>query len=278
MVMTSGPRRKKNRKKDDRITIRTDGLVKVFGDLRAVDGLDLRIKKGQLYGLLGPNGSGKTTTIKMIMGLLKISEGHVEILGVKVPDRSILPSISYMPQETAIYREISVHDNIKLFCELYEVPPEQIAKREKEVLDLVNLWDWRNKVADKLSGGMRHRLSLACCLVHDPEVMFLDEPTVGVDPELRDSLWGYFKDLAAQGKTIIITTHYIEEARHCDLVGLMRKGKIIAEDAPRNLMLRAGNTETLEEAFLHFTRRIERTKTFGKRRKAARSTRRGEEE
>jgi ABC-2 type transport system ATP-binding protein len=268
-----GAKKKGRRSKD--FIIRTKGLVKVFGDLRAVDGLDLKIRRGHLYGLLGPNGSGKTTTIRMMIGLLSINEGWGEIFGVRVPNKGIMNRIGYMPQENAIYREISVHDNVSLFSDMYNVPLEKVKQREKEVLDLVDLWGWRNELADNLSGGMMHRLSLACALIHDPELFFLDEPTVGVDPELRDNLWGHFKALCKRGKTIILTTHYIEEARHCDLVGLMRKGRIIGEDAPRRLMEKAG-TDTLEEAFLHFTRRSERKEAFRKGKKVV--SQGGEEE
>jgi ABC-2 type transport system ATP-binding protein len=241
------------------LVIQTKGLVKTFGSLRAVDGLDLEIGGGQLYGLLGPNGCGKTTTIRMALGLLTITEGWVEVLGVRMPDKGIMARIGYMPQETAVYRELTVHDNLELFGHMYEVPLDKMDRRERELLKLVALTDWRDSMAGDLSGGMMHRLSLACAMMHNPEVMFLDEPTVGVDPELRDNLWHHFQDLCKQGKTIILTTHYIEESRHCDLVGLMRDGRIIAQDAPKSLMQRAG-TETLEDAFLYFTKGMTRSR------------------
>jgi ABC-2 type transport system ATP-binding protein len=264
---SKGSKRRTERSRDE-LVVRTKGLVKLFGTLRAVDGLDLRIRRGELYGLLGPNGSGKTTTIKMMMGLLRINGGWAEVLGRRVPDKGLMRDIGYMPQETAIYRELSVHDNLVLFGEIHDMPRSDIYKREAELLDLVELQDWRKVLVGNLSGGMMHRLSLACSLMHDPEIMFLDEPTVGVDPELRDTLWKHFKDLSRLGKTIVITTHYIEEARNCDLCGLMRRGTLIAEDPPRRLMERAG-TETLEEAFLHFTRRSERRKAFRNRKALA---------
>jgi ABC-2 type transport system ATP-binding protein len=245
------------------LVIQTKGLVKTFGSLRAVDELDLEIRKGQLYGLLGPNGCGKTTTIRMALGLLTITEGWVEVLGVRMPDKGIMARIGYMPQETAVYRELTVHDNLELFGHMYEVPLDKMDRRERELLKLVALTDWRDSMAGDLSGGMMHRLSLACAMMHNPEVMFLDEPTVGVDPELRDNLWHHFQDLCKQGKTIILTTHYIEESRHCDLVGLMRDGRIIAQDAPKSLMQRAG-TETLEDAFLYFTKGMARSRRLEK--------------
>jgi ABC-2 type transport system ATP-binding protein len=242
-----------------KLTIQTKGLVKTFGKLRAVDGLDLEIRKGQLYGLLGPNGCGKTTTIRMILGLLTITDGWVEVLGTRIPNKELMARIGYMPQETAVYRELTIHDNLELFGHMYEVPLDRMARRERDLLELVELTDWRDSMAGNLSGGMMHRLSLACALMHDPQVMFLDEPTVGVDPELRDNLWHHFQDLCKKGKTIILTTHYIEESRHCDLVGLMREGKIIAQDSPRELMRKAG-TDTLEDAFLFFTKNTTRTR------------------
>lgn len=257
------PRRRGKDAPSKDYVIQTKGLVKTFGSLRAVDGLDLGIRKGQLYGLLGPNGCGKTTTIRMALGLLTITEGWVEVLGVRMPDKRTMARIGYMPQETAVYRELTVHDNLELFGHMYEVPLDRMARREKELLELVELTDWRDSMAGDLSGGMMHRLSLACAMMHDPEVMFLDEPTVGVDPQLRDSLWHHFQDLCKQGKTIILTTHYIEESRHCDLVGLMRDGQIIAQDSPRNLMQKAG-TETLEDAFLYFTKGVERKRRLTK--------------
>lgn len=271
------PRGKRKKPTTDDYVIQTRGLVKTFGKLRAVDGLDLKIRKGQLYGLLGPNGCGKTTTIRMALGLLTITEGWVEVLGARIPDKAISARIGYMPQETAVYRELTVHDNLELFGHMYEVPLERMVEREDELLRLVELRDWRDSMAGDLSGGMMHRLSLACAMMHDPEVMFLDEPTVGVDPELRDSLWHHFQDLCRDGKTIILTTHYIEESRHCDLVGLMRDGRIIAEDAPKALMRKAG-TDTLEDAFLHFTKGVARTRRGWKETAEPKDDTGGEEE
>jgi ABC-2 type transport system ATP-binding protein len=259
----ASPRGKGKNAPTEDYVIQTKGLVKTFGGLRAVDGLDLEIRRGQLYGLLGPNGCGKTTTIRMALGLLTITEGWVEVLGVRMPDKELMSRIGYMPQETAVYRELTVHDNLELFGHMYEVPLDKMDRRERELLKLVALTDWRDSMAGDLSGGMMHRLSLACAMMHNPEVMFLDEPTVGVDPELRDNLWHHFQDLCKQGKTIILTTHYIEESRHCDLVGLMRDGRIIVQDAPKSLMQRAG-TETLEDAFLYFTKGMARSRRLEK--------------
>jgi len=229
-------------------------LRKEFDGLVAVDDLDMSIGKGVLYGLIGPNGSGKTTAIRMLMGLLRPTGGEAEVLGVKVPGRAAVARIGYMPQEMAIYPDLTVHENLELFAELYAVPKEEFAKREALLLDVIDLRARRDSIVSQLSGGMKHRTSLACALVHDPELLFLDEPTVGVDPELRVGFWSYFQDLKARGKTVVLTTHYMDEAFRCDIVGMMRAGKLIAEGAPKDLMAKAGVSD-LEAAFMFFSGR-----------------------
>jgi ABC-2 type transport system ATP-binding protein len=230
-------------------------LRKVYEDLVAVDDLDLKIPKGLLYGMIGPNGSGKTTTIKLLVGLLKTTSGKAYVLGEKVPVKDNIKRIGYMPQEMAIYTDLTVHENMQLFSELYSVDKETFAKREKELLTVIDLYDRRDSLASQLSGGMKHRVSLACSLVHDPEVVFLDEPTVGVDPELRMGFWKYFAELKAKGKTVILTTHYMDEAVRCDVVGMMRLGKLIGEGTPRQLMEDTSTTD-LESAFLTFSKKV----------------------
>ena len=236
------------------IAIKTEKLTKKFGKFTAVNELDIEIETGEMYGLLGPNGSGKTTFIKILNGLLRPTSGKAKVLDKTVPDRSILPKVGYMPQETAIYVDNTVHENLLLFGEIYCLTKEQIAKRESELLDFVDLENWRDALVSTLSGGMRHRLSLACSLVHEPKLLFLDEPTVGVDPELRATFWEYFKHLRERGATVIITTHYIDEADHCSRVGLLRQGKLIAEGRPQELKDRTGKS-SLEDAFLALARR-----------------------
>ena len=229
-------------------------LTKVFDGLTAVSNLDMSISKGTLYGLIGPNGSGKTTTIKMLVGLLKATSGEATILGEKVPIKKNIARISYMPQETAVYSELTVHENLEMFAGLYSMDKESFARRENELLSMTDLDERKDSLVSQLSGGMRHRTSLACSLIHDPEIMFLDEPTVGVDPELRVGFWKYFSDLKAKGKTIIITTHYMDEANRCDIVGMMRMGRLIAEGTPKEL-LKSTNSPDLESAFLAFAKR-----------------------
>jgi ABC-2 type transport system ATP-binding protein len=240
-------------KRTSSYTVRTEHLRKEFDGLVAVDDLNLRVKKGILYGMIGPNGSGKTTTIKMLMGLQRPTKGGCSILGECVPIRENIARVGYMPQEMAVYNDLSIHENLQLFAELYSVPKDVFAKMEKDLLAMVDLSDRRDSAVSQLSGGMKHRVSLACTLVHDPEVLFLDEPTVGVDPELRAGFWTYFGRLKERGKTIVMTTHYMDEASRCDAVGMMRAGRLIAEGTPDELMAET-STDNLEDAFLTYSK------------------------
>lgn len=239
----------------ERDAIRTRGLRKEFESLVAVDDIDLTIGHGLLYGMIGPNGSGKTTLIKMLVGLLRPTAGSAHILGEKVPITDNISRIGYMPQEMAIYTDLTVHENLNLFSQLYSMNKDMFEKREPELLKVIDLADRRDSLVSQLSGGMKHRVSLACTLIHDPEVIFLDEPTVGVDPELRVGFWKYFADLKARGKTVVMTTHYMDEAVRCDMVGMMRQGKLIGEGTPKDLMERTSTTD-LESAFLSMARRV----------------------
>ncbi len=235
--------------------VRTHRLRKEFEDLVAVDDLDLKVGPGLLYGMIGPNGSGKTTAIKMLVGLLRPTAGKAYVLGEKVPIVDNISRIGYMPQEMAIYADLTVHENLELFSRLYSMDRELFEKRERELLKVIDLSDRRDALVSQLSGGMKHRTSLACALMHDPEVVFLDEPTVGVDPELRVGFWKYFADLKARGKTVIMTTHYMDEAVRCDLVGMMRLGRLIGEGTPKELMAMT-STSDLESAFMTMARKV----------------------
>ena len=230
------------------------GLTKKFGSFTALSNLDLRIEKGTVHGLLGPNGAGKTTAIKILCGLLKPSGGEGYVFGKKVPDRSVLPEIGDMPQETALYLDLTVHGNMTLYGELFGLSKSRIAEREKELLDFIALQKWKDSLVSNLSGGMKHRVSLACSMIHEPKLLFLDEPTVGVDPELRASFWEYFDMLKKKGVTIALTTHYMDEAQHCDRIALLRQGQLLAEGTPVDVVKSAGATN-LEEAFLALAKR-----------------------
>ena len=238
----------------DPVAISYDRVVKRYGPIAALDALTMKIPKGEVYGLLGPNGSGKTTAIRVLVGLETVTSGELTALGVKAPDRALNTRIGYMPQETALYQDLTVAENLELFGELYGMERQRMETRMSELLQLVDLTHRRDAVVHTLSGGMRHRTSLVAALLHDPELLILDEPTVGVDPELRASFWGYFDDLAGRGVTVLITTHYMDEARNCGRIGLLRAGRLIAEGTPESVMGEAG-TDDLEVAFLRLAGR-----------------------
>jgi ABC-2 type transport system ATP-binding protein len=222
------------------------GLRKRFGKIQAVDGVDLALEPGRIYGLLGPNGSGKTTLIRCLAGLARASSGEARVLGTRMPSRRLLAEIGYMPQAEALYPELSVGENLGFFASL-------LGRRDRSaidsVLDLVELRERKGTPVLQLSGGMRRRLSLACTLVHDPAVLFLDEPTVGVDPALRVQFWTHFRRLAGNGTTILVASHVMDEADRCDELVFMRDGRVIGQGTGEEIRTRAG-TDNLEAAFL----------------------------
>jgi ABC-2 type transport system ATP-binding protein len=227
-----------------------EGLEKHFGPIHAVDGLDLAVRAGEIYGLLGPNGSGKTTLIRLLIGLLKPAAGRVVILGQPMPDKAVLARVGYMTQTHALYEDLTVRGNVAFFAEMCGMSRANQARIDK-VLVLADLAGRAGSLVRTLSGGMKQRTSLACALVHGPRVLLLDEPTVGVDPQLRAAFWAYFRRLAREGVTLILSSHVMDEAARCDRLGFMRAGKLLAEGTAAELQDRAG-AATLEEAFLHF--------------------------
>jgi len=229
-----------------------------FKKLKAVDELSLAVPSGISFGLLGPNGAGKTTLIRMIAGLLRPRAGRIRVLG-QPPSRKNARLIGYMPQLHSLYAELSVIQNISFFAKIYGLKNgRQRQQRLEEVIQLVNLWPRRNESVMNLSGGMKQRVSLACAIVHNPPLLLLDEPTVGLDPELRVTFWNYFTSLTRQGTTLIVSSHTMDDAAHCDRLGFMRLGKIIAQGTPIELKAATGQPEaSLEDAFLHFIHREE---------------------
>jgi len=230
-----------------------------FGKLKAINNLSLQIPQGISFGLLGPNGAGKTTLIRLLVGLLKQKEGKIQVIG-RTPSRQSSHLIGYMPQQHSLYNELSVTQNIEFFAKIYLLNDRlERAQRVEEVLRLVNLWERRKDSIMNLSGGMKQRVSLACAIVHNPPLLFLDEPTVGLDPELRANFWQHFANLNRQGVTIIISSHTMDDAAHCDRLAFLRSGRVIAEGTPDQLKQATGTTSaTLEEAFLYFVRREEK--------------------
>jgi ABC-2 type transport system ATP-binding protein len=224
----------------------TEHLTKRFGDLRAVDGIDLALPAGRIYGLLGPNGSGKTTLIRLLAGLARPTSGSVRVLGVEMPSRSNLERIGYMTQADGIYTELSVWENVRFFAALFGVHDDEALNRAIGVVDLA---DRRDTPVFELSGGMRRRLSLACALVHKPAILFLDEPTVGIDPALRVQFWGFFRDLAAAGTTLLVASHVMDEADRCDELLLILGGRLLARGSGAEIRAQA-NVADLEGAFL----------------------------
>lgn len=229
-------------------------LCKVFGGarggIRAVDGLDLQVRMGEIYGLLGPNGSGKTTLIRLITGLLRATEGGVRVLGHEMPDKDVLARIGYMTQASALYEDLTVRENVTFFAAMCGADIRGNGRIE-EVLALVDLSDRAGSLVRTLSGGMKQRASLACALVHAPRLLLLDEPTVGIDPQQRAVFWAYFRRLAAQGVTLVVSSHVMDEAERCDRLGFLRQGRLLAQGSAGDLR-RQSRAATLEEAFLSF--------------------------
>jgi ABC-2 type transport system ATP-binding protein len=239
-------------------SVLVEDITCTFGQIRALDGLSLEIPRGVSFGLLGPNGAGKTTLIRVLVGLQKPHGGTALVLGHQ-PSPRIAQQIGYMPQLPALYNELSVTENIGFFAQVYGLKDRvQRTERVEEVVKLVNLWERRKELVMNLSGGMRQRVSLACALVHRPRLLFLDEPTVGLDPQLRATFWAYFRDLTGQGVTLVISSHTMDDAARCDRLAFLRAGKIIAQGTPAELRAATGDPGTdLEAAFLHFADRKE---------------------
>lgn len=214
--------------------IKVHQLSKVFKETRVVDALDLEIQKGEIFGLLGPNAAGKTTTIRMLCQLLKPTNGEVTIAGINLHEKSdrLKHSIAYVAQYFGLYDELTVLENLKFYASLYK---DQNEKTLLTLLEKYQILNFKDAKAGSLSGGYKRRLSMCCALSHDPEVIFLDEPTAGIDPVTRKALWDIFYDLAEEGKTLFVTTHYMEEAQRCNRIAFLSKGKKVIEGTPKEV-------------------------------------------
>jgi ABC-2 type transport system ATP-binding protein len=219
------------------LAVETHKLTKRFKNLVAVDQLDLTIEEGEVYGFLGPNGSGKSTTIRMLCGLLDPSEGEGKVLGFdikKQPER-IKENIGYMAQAFGLYEELTVMENLEFYAGVYLVPKERRKERIAEMIAMAGITGRENQLAGQLSGGWKQRLALSCSLIHQPQMLFLDEPTAGVDPVSRRKFWELIYRVSEGGTTIMVTTHYMDEAEHCDRLGFIFQGKIVATGTPEEI-------------------------------------------
>jgi drug efflux transport system ATP-binding protein len=231
--------------------VRAEGLRKVFDTFVAVDGLDLEITRGEVFGLLGPNGSGKTTTIRMLCGLLEPTSGRASVAGYDVAEQSqfVQRSIGYMSQRYGLYDELTVLENIYFYASVYGLRGERRRTRIDEVLDELHLRSRASQRAGTLSGGWKQRLGLACATTHEPPVLFLDEPTAGVDPASRREFWIRIHAIAKRGTTILVTTHYMDEASQCRRIAFLSRGRLIAIGTPEEIP-RHFHERTIEDVFV----------------------------
>lgn len=227
--------------KDDReFVIDVEGLKKSFGGKPAVDNLSLRVRRGDIFGFLGPNGSGKTTTIRMICGLLTPDAGHGRCIGYDLRKESsrIKQNVGYMTQRFSLYEDLTVRENLDFVARMYGIPERKQAVDER--LEQLGLRDRHDQLAGTLSGGWKQRLALAACLIHNPRLLLLDEPTAGVDPKARRDFWDRIHELAAEGVTTLVSTHYMDEAEHCNKLAYIAAGKLLAEGEPGEIVAQSG--------------------------------------
>ena len=239
--------------------IETHDLTRRFGTLTAVQQLTLRIDRGEVFGLLGPNGSGKTTTIRMLCGLLEPSEGWASVAGIDVaksPEK-VRQHIGYMSQRFGLYEDLTVAENLQFYAGIYGLRGAAQSERLAAVIAFIGLDARLDQLVSQLSGGWKQRLALACALIHQPPVLFLDEPTAGVDPAARRKFWRAIYDLTQQGTTVLVTTHYMDEAERCTRLAMMSAGRLIAMGTPTEVAAQVGG-KTLEDAFVILQERDER--------------------
>ena len=230
---------------NNQVAVKVHGLTRTFGDFTAVDHIDLEVAKGEIFGFLGPNGAGKSTTIRMLCGLLLPTGGSGNVGGFDIISRSeeIKQNIGYMSQKFSLYDDLTVEQNINFFSGIYSVPEANRKTRKEWALEMSGLQDKRNALTRTLPGGFKQRLALGCAILHEPPILFLDEPTSGVDPISRRNFWNMISGMAGAGTTVFVTTHYMDEADYCDRLALIFRGRIIAEGTPeelrKNFMTRA---------------------------------------
>jgi ABC-2 type transport system ATP-binding protein len=242
----------------EEIAVRTVKLRKTFGSLVAVDSLDLEIRRGEVFGMLGPNGSGKTTTIRMMCGLLKPTSGSATVVGydvVREPER-VRASIGYMSQRYGLYDDLTVRENLRFFAQIYGLRGAALKQRMDEQMRELGLDERADQFAGTLSGGWKQKLALACSTAHHPKMLFLDEPTAGVDPAARRQFWQTIYELARGGTTILVTTHYMDEASRCERLAFLSRGHLIAVGTPEEVTKQFGQ-QSIEDVFIELQRRDE---------------------
>jgi ABC-2 type transport system ATP-binding protein len=231
--------------------IQVKNVSKNFGTLHVLEDISLSVDKNEIYGLLGPSGAGKTTLVKMIAGIETPSTGEIIVCSTKMPNLQNMNRIGFMAQSDALYTELSGKENLEFFASVYGLTGKKKTERIEHASALVNLTDFLKKPVNQYSGGMKRRLSLAAALLHEPEILILDEPTVGIDPVLRQSIWEELYTLSKNGTTILVTTHVMDEAEKCGQLGMLRDGRLIASGTPQQLKETTSST-TIEEAFLYY--------------------------
>ncbi|MCG3083824.1 ABC transporter ATP-binding protein [Anoxybacillus sp. LAT_35] len=233
------------------MVIQLQHVHKQFHKKEVIHDVSLTVNKGEIFGMLGPSGAGKTTIVKMIAGIDTATKGELHVLGTRMPNLQTMARLGFMAQSDALYGELTALENLHFFASIYGLKGKKRKDRIEEVLELVNLTDDMKKAVHQFSGGMKRRLSLAAALLHEPEVLILDEPTVGIDPLLRQAIWEELERIRQKGTTIVVTTHVMDEADKCMRLAMIRDGRLIAVGSPDELKKQTGAL-TIEQAFLHF--------------------------
>jgi ABC-2 type transport system ATP-binding protein len=238
--------------------VQVSGAGRRFSDFAALDDISLSIESGQVFGLIGPSGSGKTTLVKLILGILTASEGSVRLWGVPSEALGLREKrlVGYMPQEFSLYPSLSALENARFMASVYGVGWLQRRQRIRDILSFLEIWDARRRLAQDLSGGMRRRLAMACALIHRPRFLVVDEPTAGLDPDLRERIWQLLREIRDRGTTILMTTQYLEEAERCDSVAILSEGRLAASGTPDELRLKANLPDVIEIEALGLTREV----------------------
>jgi ABC-2 type transport system ATP-binding protein len=242
---------------NENFAVIVDGLSKHFGNVTAVDNISFKIPKGSIFGFLGPNGSGKSTTLRILCGVLHPSSGTVFVNGLNVVKETeqVRQNIGYMSQRFSLYEDLTVSENLEFYGGIYGLSKAACAKRKQELIDMAGLNGREKTLAGNLSGGWKQRLALGCSMIHQPKLLILDEPTAGVDPVSRRVFWQIIHNFSKEGITIIVTTHYMDEAESCDIVSFIMGGRLMGIDTPQNFIKREGATK-LEDVFIAYVERV----------------------